>query len=109
MRYADDAVLVFEKEEDARRVMEVLPKRFEKYGLSIHPEKTRLIRFGRFAAQDRKQRGEGKPETFTFLGFTHICGKKRSGMFTVLRQTIRQRLQAKLHTGSGRSISRMAR
>ena len=68
-----------------------------KFGLELHPEKTRLIEFGPYAAANRKRRGQGKPETFDFLGFTHICGKKRSnGMFTVLRQTIRKRLQAKL-------------
>jgi len=74
-----------------------LAERFQKFQLELHPDKTRLLEFGPFAAGNRKQRGEGKPETFNFLGFTHICGKKRSnGMFTVLRQTIRKRLQAKL-------------
>ena len=69
-----------------------------KFDLELHPEKTRLLEFGPFAVKNRKQRGEGRPETFNFLGFTHICGKKRSdGQFTVLRQTIRQRLQAKLN------------
>ena len=68
-----------------------------KFSLELHPEKTRLLEFGPFAAENRKKRGEGKPETFNFLGFTHICGKKRSnGRFTVVRQTIRKRLQAKL-------------
>jgi hypothetical protein len=69
-----------------------------KFDLELHPEKTRLLEFGPFAILNRKRRGEGKPETFNFLGFTHICGKKRSsGYFTVLRQTIRKRLQAKLN------------
>ena len=68
-----------------------------KFDLELHPEKTRLLEFGPFAINNRQRRGEGKPETFNFLGFTHICGKKRSkGMFTVLRQTMRKRLQAKL-------------
>jgi hypothetical protein len=69
-----------------------------KFNLELHPEKTRLLEFGPFAIENRKRRGEGKPETFNFLGFTHICVKKRSnGRYTVLRQTIRQRLQAKLN------------
>jgi hypothetical protein len=72
-------------------------ERMRKFSLELHPEKTRLLEFGPFAAGNRKQRGEGKPETFNFLGLTHICGNKRShGRFTVLRQTIRKRLQAKL-------------
>ena len=66
------------------------------FRLELHPDKTRLVEFGSFAAANRQRRGQGKPETFAFLGFTHICGKTRSGRFTVLRQTIRQRLQAKL-------------
>jgi len=75
-----------------------LEERFRKFNLELHPEKTRLLEFGPFAADNRRKRGEAKPETFDFLGFTHICVKKRSnGMFTVLRQTIRKRLQAKLN------------
>ena len=74
-----------------------LIERMRKFSLELHPEKTRLLEFGPFAAENRKKRGEGKPETFNFLGFTHICGQKRgNGRFTVLRQTIRKRLQAKL-------------
>jgi RNA-directed DNA polymerase len=74
-----------------------LIERMRKFSLELHPEKTRLLEFGPFATENRKKRGEGKPETFNFLGFTHICGKKRgNGRFTVLRQTIRKRLQAKL-------------
>ncbi len=68
----------------------------KKFQLELHPEKTRLLEFGRFAARDREKRGQGKPETFDFLGFTHICGKTRKGRFAVLRQTIRKRLLAKL-------------
>jgi RNA-directed DNA polymerase len=76
----------------------VVSERFAKFGLGLHPDKTRLIEFGRFADQERRRRGEGKPEIFDFLGFTHICGKQwKNGRFTVLRQTMRTRLQAKLH------------
>jgi len=97
VRFADDAVLGFQERSDAERFLKELAERMRKFGLELHPDKTRLIEFGPFAAENRKRRGEGKPETFDFLGFTHICGKKRSnGMFTVLRQTIRKRLQAKL-------------
>ena len=97
VRYADDAVVGFQYESDARRFQAELADRFSKFALELHPDKTRLIEFGPFAASNRKRRGQGKPETFDFLGFTHICGKKRSnGRFTVLRQTIRKRLQAKL-------------
>jgi len=97
VRFADDMVLGFQFKADAERFWKELAERFGKFGLELHPEKTRLLEFGPFAAEQRQRRGEGKPETFDFLGFTHICGKKRSnGRFTVLRQTIRKRLQAKL-------------
>jgi len=97
VRYADDIVLGFQNKSDAERFWAELTERFRQCRLELHPEKTRLMEFGPFAANHRKTRGQGKPETFNFLGFTHICGKKRSnGRFTVLRQTIRQRLQAKL-------------
>lgn len=97
VRYADDAVVGFQYESDARRFQTELAERFSKFALELHPDKTRLIEFGPFAASERERRGQGKPETFNFLGFTHICAKKRSnGRFTVLRQTIRKRLQAKL-------------
>jgi hypothetical protein len=87
----------FEAKSDAVRFWAELIERMRKFSLELHPEKTRLLEFGPYAAGNRKKRGDGKPETFNFLGFTHICGKKRSnGRFTVLRQTIRQRLQAKL-------------
>ncbi|NUN00336.1 MAG: group II intron reverse transcriptase/maturase [Bryobacteraceae bacterium] len=96
VRFADDIVVGFQRESDARRFWGGLTERFRKFALELHPDKTRLLEFGPFAAGNRKKRGEGKPETFNFLGFTHICGKKRSnGMFTVLRQTMRKRLQAK--------------
>jgi RNA-directed DNA polymerase len=97
VRYADDIVVGFQHRADAERFRAELEERFRKFNLELHPEKTRLLEFGPFAANNRHKRGEGKPETFDFLGFTHICAKKRSnGYFTVLRQTIRKRLQAKL-------------
>jgi hypothetical protein len=73
-----------------------LRERFAQFGLALHPDKARLLEFGRYAVERRQQRGEGTPATFNFLGFTHICGKTRAGKFTVLRQTMRQRWQAKL-------------
>ena len=97
VRFADDLVLGFQYKSDAERFWKELAERFRKFQLELHPEKTRLLEFGRFAAENRKRRGQRKPVTFNFLGFTHICGKRRSnGRFTVLRQTMRQRLQAKL-------------
>jgi hypothetical protein len=87
----------FQSRTDADRFWKELGERFAKFRLELHPEKTRLLEFGPFAADNRKKRGQGKPETFDFIGFTHICGKKRNNeMFTVLRQTIRKRVQAKL-------------
>jgi len=98
VRFADDIVLGFQVRSDAERFRAELEERFRKFQLELHPEKTRLLEFGPFAINNRQRRGEGKPETFNFLGFTHICVRKRSnGMFTVLRQTIRKRLQAKLN------------
>jgi RNA-directed DNA polymerase len=97
VRFADDIVLGFQVKSDAEQFWAELTERFRKFALELHPVKTRLLEFGPFAVASRKRRGEGKPETFNFLGFTHICGKKRSnGMFTVVRQMIRKRLQAKL-------------
>jgi RNA-directed DNA polymerase len=97
VRYADDVVVGFQSKLDAERFWKELIDRIRKFGLELHPKKTRLLEFGPFAAENRRRRGQGKPETFDFLGFTHICGKKRSnGRFTVIRQTIRKRLQAKL-------------
>jgi RNA-directed DNA polymerase len=91
-------MLRLEGRSDAEQFWAELTERMRKFGLEPHPEKKRLLAFGPFAVQTRKQWGEGKPETFNFLGFTHICGKKRSnGRFTVLRQTIRKLLQAKLN------------
>jgi group II intron reverse transcriptase/maturase len=96
VRFADDAVIGFEFKDDAEQFWKELKERMQKFQLELHPEKTRLIEFGRHAAANRKRRGLGKPEAFDFLGFTHICGKTSRGRFTVLRQTIRKRLQAKL-------------
>jgi RNA-directed DNA polymerase len=96
VRFADDFVVGFEHREEAEPFLTELGERFARFGLTLHPEKTRLIEFGRFAAANRRGRGDGKPETFNFLGFTHSCGKTRRGKFTVLRQTVRQRWQAKL-------------
>src|SRR5579885_1338964 len=98
VRFADDIVLGFQVKSDADQFRVELAERMKKFHLELHPEKTRLLEFGSYAIDNRKRRGEGKPETFNFLGFTHICVKKRSnGRFTVLRQTIRKRLQAKLN------------
>ncbi len=96
VRFADDIVVGFQHRAEAESFQAELRERFAKFRLELHPEKTRLLEFGSFATQDRSRRGEGKPETFNFLGFTHICAKKKNGRFTVLRQTIRKRLQAKL-------------
>jgi RNA-directed DNA polymerase len=97
VRYADDAVLGFQYREDAERFLEQLRERVRKFGLELHPDKTRLIEFGRYAAERRSQRGEGKPETFNFLGFTHICGRSRErGYFTVYRKSMGKRMAAKL-------------
>jgi len=96
VRYADDLVAGFEHEGDARRFLNAMRERFEAFALSLHPEKTRLIEFGRRAAVDRKERGVSRPETFTFLGFTHICGKSRRGLFQLQRKTRRDRMRAKL-------------
>ena len=97
VRYADDAVVGFQHRAEAERFLEELRCRLAEFGLELHPDKTRLIEFGRFAESNRRRRGDGKPETFNFLGFTHISGKTQKGWFTVLRQTIRSRLRAKLH------------
>jgi hypothetical protein len=96
VRYADDTVLGFQSQTEADRFLEDLRERLGKFGLELHPDKTRRIEFGPFAELYRKRRGEGKPETFDFLGFTHISGKNRRGYFTVKRQTIGKRLRKKL-------------
>ena len=96
VRYADDIVVGFEYEADARRFLEMMRARLEEFALTLHPEKTRLIEFGRRAAVGRERCGLGKPETFNFLGFTMICGKSRRGKFLLWRKSRRDRLQAKL-------------
>jgi group II intron reverse transcriptase/maturase len=97
VRWADDFVVGFEHQSDAGRFHRELAERFAKFKLKLHPEKTRVIEFGRYAAERRKRRGQGKPETFNFLGFTHICGQKRSnGMYTVWRRTMSKRKRGKL-------------
>jgi group II intron reverse transcriptase/maturase len=92
IRFADDAVLCFQYKEDAGRVMEVLSKRFAKYGLTLHPEKTRLVEFGRYAEENAKRRGK-KPCTLDLLGFTHICARSRKGKFTVHVRTMKKRFK----------------
>jgi RNA-directed DNA polymerase len=97
VRYADDAVLGFEHRKEAEEFLEQLRERLRKFGLELHTEKTRLIEFGRFAEENRKRGGGRKPETFDFLGFTHICGKARKGgWFVVKRRTVKKRLRSKL-------------
>jgi group II intron reverse transcriptase/maturase len=96
IRYADDIVLGFQWGTDADRFRESLEERLGKFGLELHPDKTRRIEFGRYAEQNRKRRGEGKPETFDFLGFTHISGKNGNGSFAVRRMTVRKRMRKKL-------------
>ena len=96
VRWADDFVVGFEHQSDAEQFQPELAERFAKFKLKLHPEKTRVIEFGRFADTNRKARGQGKPETFNFLGFTHICSQTRKGKFTVLRRTMSKRKRAKL-------------
>jgi len=97
VRYADDFVMGFQHQYEAKRFLKEMEERFAQYGLEIHGEKTRLIEFGRFAEANRTERGEGKPETFDFLGFTHICSRIPKGNhFTIHRKTIAKRLRAKL-------------
>jgi hypothetical protein len=95
-RYADDFVVGFEHEQEARQFLAELRERFAKFGLVLHPDKTRLIEFGRHAARRRVQRGQRRPETFDFLGFTHICAMTRYGRFWIKRITIAKRMRAKL-------------
>jgi group II intron reverse transcriptase/maturase len=96
VRYADDFIVGFQHEADARRFLDEMRKRLHEFALSLHPDKTRLIEFGRFAAANHEQRGLGKPETFNFLGFTFMCGKSRQGFFLLKRKTRRDRMRAKL-------------
>jgi RNA-directed DNA polymerase len=96
VRYADDLVVGFQHENDARRFWDAMRERLREFSLSLHPDKTRLIEFGRFAAQNCKKRGLAKPETFKFLGFVLICGKSRRGDFQIKRKSRRDRMRAKL-------------
>jgi RNA-directed DNA polymerase len=109
VRYADDFVVGFEHREVAERFLAELGERFAKFGLELKAEKTRLIEFGRFAASNRAERGLGKPETFDFLGFTHICGKTRAGRFAPKRITIGKRMRAKLKEVKAELMRRMHR
>jgi RNA-directed DNA polymerase len=97
IRYADDFIVGFQHEHEARAFLHDLHERLRKFELALHPGKTRLIRFGRHAAREHERRGEGKPETFDFLGFTHFCSQiKKTGSFTIGRKTIKKRMVAKL-------------
>jgi hypothetical protein len=96
VRFADDIVVGFEHEADAQRFWGEMRERLQEFALTLHPDKTRLIEFGRQAATRRAQRGDDKPETFNFLGFTLICGKSRQGRFLLKRRTRRDRMRAKL-------------
>jgi RNA-directed DNA polymerase len=108
VRWADDFIVGFQHRTEAERLLAELRERFARFGLELHPEKTRLVEFGRFARQNRSNRGDpGAPPTFNFLGFTHSCGKTRKGGFAVLRQTMRTRWQAKLKAVKAELRSRM--
>jgi group II intron reverse transcriptase/maturase len=96
VRYADDIIAGFEYEDDAQRFLAALRERLSRFALTLHPEKTRLVEFGRFAAENRARRGLGKPETFDFLGFKHICGRSRAGHFQLKRKSRRDRMRVKL-------------
>ena len=96
VRFADDIVVGFQHRSDAERFQADLVERFAGFNLELNAEKTRLIEFGRFAAENRRRRGLGRPETFSFLGFTHICGKTRAGRFALRRKTIAKKMAAKL-------------
>lgn len=107
VRYADDSVFGFEHQADAGQFLAALRERLAQFGLALHPDKTRLIEFGRYAIKNRKQRGEGKPETFDFLGFTHCCSSTRKGWFAILRLTIKKRMRATLRAIRAKLRERM--
>ena len=98
VRFADDIVVGFQREDDAVRFRAEQRQRLERFGLELHPDKTRLVRFGRFAESSRRERGQGRPETFNFLGLTHICGRSGSGQFLLLRLTMKDRMRTRLKT-----------
>jgi len=107
VRYADDGVFGFEHRRDAEQFLAALRERLARFGLALHPDKTRMIEFGRYASKNREQRGEGKPETFDFLGFTHCCGKTRKGWFKILRLTTKKRMRATLKVIRAKLRSKM--
>jgi len=107
VRYVDDAVFGFQYKAEGRAFLRALRERLAEYGLTLHPTKTRLIEFGRFAASNRSERGISKPETFDFLGFTHIYSVSRRGKFCIRRKTIRKRLSRKLKEVKAELIKRM--
>jgi RNA-directed DNA polymerase len=107
VRYADDFVVGFQDRGDAERFLRELRRRLERFGLQLHPDKTRLIEFGRYAAERRAERSLGKPETFDFLGFTHYCGTTRKGTFTIKRKSVAKRMRAKLQEIKQRLRQRM--
>jgi group II intron reverse transcriptase/maturase len=96
VRYADDIIVGFQRKADAERFQVELRERFRRFHLELHPDKTRLLEFGRYAAENHQRRGQGKPETFDFLGFTHMCSRTRKGRFAVRRKTVRKKMLAKL-------------
>jgi RNA-directed DNA polymerase len=107
VRYADDFIVGFQHEGDARRFLNEMRERLQEFALTLHPEKTRLIEFGRIAAENRKRRGSGKPETFTFLGFTFICSKTRRGKFQIKLKSRRDRMREKLQAIKQELLRRM--
>ncbi len=107
VRFADDFVVGFQYRSEAERFLAELKERFARFDLVLHRDKTRLIEFGRFASQNSASRGEAKPDTFNFLGFTHICGVTRKGWFTIRRKTIGKKLKLKLHQVKSELRSRM--
>jgi hypothetical protein len=107
VRFADDFVVGFQHRSEAESFLADLKERFARFGLVLHRDKTRLIEFGRFAFQNRTSRGGGKPDTFNFLGFTHICGVTRKGWFTIRRKTIGKKLKLKFQQVKSELRSRM--
>ncbi|MCP4755086.1 MAG: group II intron reverse transcriptase/maturase, partial [Proteobacteria bacterium] len=107
VRYVDDMVFGFQYEFEGRTFLKALSERLKAFELNLHPTKTRLVEFGRFAASNRRKRGQGKPETFDFLGFTHICSVNRRGKYFIRRKTIGKRLRRKLKEVKTELIKRM--
>ena len=107
VRYADDFVVGFQYNTDAQQFRIALESRLNEYGLALHPQKTRLIEFGKYARQSRDKKGKGKPETFDFLGFTHICSKNKKGNFFLRRRTVKKRFIRKCKAVKFQLIERM--